>query len=461
MKLRGTMRVNSRGHLEIGGIEAADLAGRFGTPLYVLDEELFRQNCRDYHRAFVEKYGAEVIYAGKTLITLAVCRLVEEEGLGLDVVSGGEIYTALKARFPMHRVYFHGNNKSPEEIKMALEAGVGRFMADNLQEIEILNRLAGDMKVRASVTIRLTPGIEAHTHEYVKTGQIDSKFGLAIQTGQAEEGIRLALRLENISLRGLHCHIGSQIFDLDSYAHAVDAMMDFAGRMKRKTGWQPEEINLGGGLGIYYAKGDSPPPVDRYAEVVMSRLKAKSAEHGMTIPRLMVEPGRSISGPAGSTIYTVGTVKEIPGVRKYVAVDGGMSDNPRHALYQARYEAMLANKASLPPGEIVSVAGKCCESGDMLIRDIALPPVEPGDLLVVSCTGAYNYTMSMNYNRLPRPAMVLVRDGQADLILKRENYEDLIRNDTIPDRLKKSKVVSIASPSKTGLSHSVSCLLYS
>lgn len=444
MRLHGTMNINGRGNLEIGGCDTTDLARRFGTPLYVLDEDLFRKNCRQYYSAFTEKYGAGVIYAGKTLLTLAVCRLIEEERLGLDVVSGGELYTAVKAGFPMHRVYFHGNNKSPGEIRLALEYGVGRFMVDNMHELRLLDRLAGDIKVNAGVILRLTPGIEAHTHEYVRTGQIDSKFGLAIQTGQAEEGIATALGLENITLRGLHCHIGSQIFELDSYSHAVDVMMDFAGEIKRKTGWSPGELNLGGGLGIYYAQGDSPPPVDLYADTVISRLAARSARHGMAVPRLLIEPGRSISGLAGSTIYTVGSVKEIPGIRKYVAVDGGMGDNPRYALYQSRYEAILANKASQQASEVVSVAGKCCESGDMLIRDISLPPAEAGDILVVSCTGAYNYTMSMNYNRLPRPAMVLVRDGLAEVIVRRETYEDLVSNDIIPERLKKSRAVGIA-----------------
>jgi diaminopimelate decarboxylase len=345
----------------------------------------------------------------------------------------------------MNRVYFHGNNKLPDELKMALEARVSRFMVDNMYELELLNMISGSLKTKADVIIRITPGIEAHTHEYVKTGQIDSKFGLAIQTGQAGQGVRTALQLENINLKGLHCHIGSQIFELEPYVHAVDVMMDFAGQIKAETGWFPEEINLGGGLGIYYAEGDSPPSMAEYADIVMKELKIKAGQYGMVTPRLMVEPGRSISGPAGSTIYTVGSVKEIPGVRKYVAVDGGMSDNPRYALYQSRYEAIIANKAGRPAREMVSVTGKCCESGDMLIRDIMLPPVETGDILAVSCTGAYNYTMSMNYNRLPRPAMVMLRDGNADLILERESFDDLIRNDIIPDRMRKTRVINIAS----------------
>ncbi|MFZ5591125.1 MAG: diaminopimelate decarboxylase [Bacillota bacterium] len=444
MKLQGTMQAGANGHLYIGGCDVVELARQFGTPLYIIDEACFRDNCRQYYQAFTARYGAQVIYAAKTLLTLAICKIVQQEGLGLDVVSGGELYTALKAGFPMERVYFHGNNKSHAELKMALDAGVGRFMVDNLYELHLLNRLAGEKGMQAGVILRITPGIEAHTHEYIKTGQIDSKFGLAIQTGQAAEGVREALDCPHIDLVGLHCHIGSQIFELESYTHAAEVMMDFAGQMKKETGWMPAELDLGGGLGIYYVAGDAPQPVSRYADCVAEVLKQKARQYEMPVPTLLVEPGRSISGPAGSTIYTVGAIKEIPGIRKYVAVDGGMGDNPRPALYQSRYEACLANKIDRPAEEKVSIAGKCCESGDMLIWDIELPRVEAGDILLVSCTGAYNYTMSMNYNRLPRPAMVLVNNGKADLILERETYADLIRNDLIPERLQQSKVLNMA-----------------
>lgn len=445
MKLHGTMRVNGRGHLEIGGCDTVELASRFGTPLYVVDEQLFRENCRAYYRAFTERHGGEVIYAAKTLFTLAVSRLVEEEGLGLDVVSGGELYTAKEACFPMSRVYFHGNNKSPEELRLALEWRVGRIVVDNLYELELLDRLAGELHARAGVILRLTPGVEAHTHEYVKTGQIDSKFGLVIENGQALAGIKRALASEHLVLHGLHCHIGSQVFELESYAHAVNVMMDFAARAHRETGWAPSGLDMGGGLGIYYAAGDEPRPVQEYADVMMQALTERAAAHHLPAPRLLVEPGRSISGPAGTTLYTVGAIKDIPGVRKYVAVDGGMGDNPRLALYQARYEACLANRAGAAPEEVVSVAGKCCESGDMLIWDISLPGAAPGDILAVSCTGAYNYTMSMNYNRLPRPAMVLAADGRADLIVERETYSDLLRNDLIPARLRRERRLNVAS----------------
>ena len=441
MKLQGNMQINDQGHLEIGGCDTVELAERFSTPLYVLDEQYFRQNCRNYYRAFIEKYDGEVLYAAKTLLTLAICRIIAEEGLSLDVVSGGELYTAQKARFPMERVYFHGNNKSADELKLALECKVGRIIVDNGYELLLLNELAGEAGVQVKIMLRLTPGVEAHTHEYIKTGQIDSKFGIVIENGQAMEVIKQALALENVRLTGLHCHIGSQIFEMQSYAHAAEVMLGFTALVHRETGWMPEEMNFGGGLGIYYTSIDDPQPVSTYADLLMQTVQTLAASHGLVVPKVLVEPGRSISGPAGTTLYTVGSVKEIPGIRKYVAVDGGMVDNPRPALYQSCYEALLANRADLSPEEKVSIAGKCCESGDMLIWDIELPAPVSGDILAVSSTGAYNYSMSMNYNRLPRPAMVLVGDGAADIIVARETYDDLIRNDLVPERLSESKVV--------------------
>lgn len=444
MKLQGTMKVNKEGHLEIGGCDAVELARNFGTPLYVIDEVLFRQNCRTYYRAFTEEHGAEVIYASKTLSNLAVCTMVAQEGLGLDVVSGGELFTAATARFPMGRVYFHGNNKSPEELRLALEYKVGRIMVDNLYELELLNTLAGEAETRAKIMLRLSPGVEAHTHEYIKTGQIDSKFGLVVENGMAMNAVKRCLELPHIELKGYHCHIGSQIFELESYAHAAEVMMDFVYAAYQETGYLAEDLNLGGGLGIYYFNGDQPRPVKEYADVMMRALREKATAYDLPLPRIIVEPGRSISGPAGSTLYTVGAVKDIPGIRKYVSVDGGMGDNPRPALYQSKYEACVANRMLEKPVEKVSIAGKCCESGDMLIWDIELPALQAGDILAVSSTGAYNYSMSMNYNRLPRPAMVLVAEGKADAIVKREDYADLIRNDVLPEGLR-SSVVKLAS----------------
>jgi diaminopimelate decarboxylase len=427
------MRVNPAGELEIGGITASTLAGKFGTPLYVIDEALFRENCRRYREAFGP--GNRVVYAGKALLCTAVCRLAEEEGLCLDVASGGELYTALKAGFPPERIYFHGNNKSPEEIRQGLEAGVGRFVVDSLYELDLLSRLAGEAGKQPVILLRLTPGIEAHTHEYVRTGQIDSKFGLPIATGQALAGVRRALACPNLKLVGLHCHIGSQIFDLEPFREAARVMLSFAAEVRAATGWFPEELNLGGGLGIYYVSGDDPPAIEELAAAVLGAVRQTCAELGVPQPRVVVEPGRSIAGPAGTTLYTVGAVKEIPGVRLYVMVDGGMNDNIRPALYQARYEAALANRITDEPTATVTVAGKCCESGDVLIQNVRLPYPAPGDILAVPATGAYNYTMSMNYNRLPRPAMVLVKEGRAEVIISRESLEDLVRNDRVPDGL--------------------------
>lgn len=433
MRLRGTARVNKDGHLEIGGVSTVTLAREYGTPLYVVDEALFRDNCRRYLKAFGP--DNRVVYAGKALLCTAVCRVVEEEELYLDVVSGGELYTAMHAGFPPARIYFHGNNKSEEEIVQGLKAGVGRFVVDSTYELGLLDRLAGEMGVEAAVLLRLTPGIEAHTHEYIRTGQIDSKFGLAIETGQARAGVLQALTLPHLKLVGLHCHIGSQIFELEPFCDAARVMVKFAAEVRAETGWTLEELDLGGGLGIYYVSGDNPPAIEEYARAVLDAVEEAAALLGIPLPRVVVEPGRSIAGPAGTTLYTVGVIKEIPGVRIYVTVDGGMNDNPRPALYQARYEAVLANRVNDEVSTTVTVAGKCCESGDILIYNACLPFPAPGDVLAVLATGAYNYTMSMNYNRLPRPAVVLLRDGRAEEIVTREDFSDLLRNDRIPKYL--------------------------
>lgn len=434
MKLHGNMKINEQGHLEIGGCDAVDLVKQYGSPLYVMDEAQIRNTCRQYQQAFVEKYQkAEVIYASKTFLTLAMCKLIDAEGLGLDVVSGGELYTALKAGFPSQRIYFHGNNKTPDEIELALKARIGRFVVDNPYELELLNSMAIAHKTKANVLFRITPGIEAHTHEYIRTGQIDSKFGQAIATGQALEILQKAQNLEGIIVKGLHCHIGSQIFELQSYAGAAEVMMDFAAEVTKTTGIDIEELNLGGGFGIYYTNADEPASIGTYADLVMEAIQRKATEHQLSVPKVIVEPGRSIAGPAGVTLYTIGSVKQIPNVRTYVAVDGGMTDNPRPALYQAQYEAMVANKALEAPNQVVSIAGKCCESGDMLIWDLQVPEVVPGDILAVSATGAYNYSMANNYNRITKPAVVFVKDGQAAVVVKRETLDDLIRNDVIPE----------------------------
>jgi len=436
MKLQGTMTINEKGHLCIGNYDTVELAKKYGTPLYVMDEAAIRSACRDFYQAFMARYpNTEVIYASKAFMNMAMAAIIRQEGLGLDIVSGGELYTALKAGFPMERVYFHGNNKSLEELEFALRCKIGRFVVDNPWELDNLNHLAAQQGVRAKIRFRVQPGIAAHTHEYIKTGQIDSKFGVAIATGQAMDLVKMALSCNHVDLKGIHCHIGSQIFEIDSFRHAAQVMMGFLAEVKKATGHTLRELNLGGGFGIYYKDGDTPAPISKFADIIMKTMQEQCQHYNIPLPKLIVEPGRSIVGPAGTTLYTVGSVKHIPGIRTYVAVDGGMGDNPRPALYQAKYEALLANKANEANAEVVSVTGKCCESGDMLIWDIALPKVESGDILAVSCTGAYNYSMSSNYNRLPRPAVVLVNDGQADVIVVRETYEDIVRNDLIPERL--------------------------
>jgi len=436
LKLTGTMRVNDSGHLEIGGVDSLNLVREYGTPLYVLDEALFRKNCQQFKQAFEKAGDNLVIYAGKALCTQAICLMVKEEGLGLDVVSGGELYTALSVNFPVENIFFHGNNKSREELQMAVENRVGTIVVDNFHEMGLLNEICAAYNYRQKVLLRISPGIEAHTHEYIKTGQIDSKFGFVLPNGQALEAVWKLTEHTNLDFQGIHCHIGSQIFEMDSFAHTAEVMMSFIARIRGDIGLETRELNLGGGFGIYYTEGDEPVSPEAWVEAVIPAVKEYAEKYDLTMPRIIVEPGRAIVGPAGTTLYTVGSSKEIPGVRKYVAIDGGMGDNPRPALYKSKYDSMLANKANSPEEETVSVAGKCCESGDMLLWDIKVPKIEPGDILAVASTGAYNYTMAMNYNRIPRPAMVLAGEGRSDLIIRRESFDDLIKNDLVPERFK-------------------------
>jgi len=431
--LTGTGRINQAGHLEIGGCDTVDLAKEFGTPLYIMDEELMRQNCAAYRDTLAGIYpDSQVAYAGKAFLTKAMCRLVAEEGLALDVVSGGEIYTGLDADFPAEKMIFHGNNKSPAEILLALKHGVGRFVVDSHGELELLGELAAAAGKVAAIYLRVKPGIEAHTHHFIQTGQLDSKFGLGLADGEAMRAVVAAAKTKGLELKGLHCHIGSQIFDLEPFKLTAAVMLDFCKEIYSQTGIIIKELDLGGGVGIRYLRQDNPCPLADFARLIADTVKEKCAEHNLPLPKLLLEPGRSIVGEAGTTLYTVGTIKEVPGIRKYVAVDGGMMDNLRTALYDAKYEAVLANRMNDPAEEIVSIAGKACESGDMLIWDILLPKLGRGDLLACLSTGAYHYSMSNNYNRFPRPAVVFVRGGRADLVVARETYDDLIRNDLLP-----------------------------
>ncbi|WP_028544190.1 diaminopimelate decarboxylase [Paenibacillus taiwanensis] len=438
MYLHGTSTINDLGHLTIGGCDVTDLKAQFGTPLYIVDEQLVRQRSRQYMEAFRESgLKFQVAYASKAFCVMAMCRLADEEGLSLDVVSDGELYTALEAGFPAHRIHFHGNNKTPDEIEMALEANIGCFVVDNFTELQLLNVMAKQRARKVNVLLRVTPGVEAHTHEYISTGQTDSKFGFDIGNGTAYEAVQQAAKADGLDLLGVHSHIGSQIFEVEGFQMAVERVAQFTRQVKEQSGVSFRVVNLGGGFGIRYTEGDTPLAVADYVKAITDAVKVHFANWNESLPEIWVEPGRSIVGDAGTTLYTVGTVKEIPGVRKYVAVDGGMTDNPRPALYESRYEALLANRANEAAEEVVSIAGKCCESGDMLIWDLSLPLVQQDDLLAVSCTGAYNYAMASNYNRIRKPAVVFVQNGQADLVVGRETHQDIVGKDVIPARLQK------------------------
>jgi diaminopimelate decarboxylase len=427
------LKVNKLNHLEIGGCDAVELAKEYGTPLYIMDEGLIRKYCKIYKNSMDKYYDGNglVLYASKAFCTLYMCKIAEQEGLGLDVVSGGELYTALKAKFPVEKIYFHGNNKTYDELQLAVENNVGRIVVDNTFELEILNEIAAKMNKKVKILFRIKPGIDAHTHDFIRTGQIDSKFGVALETGEALDIVEHALRLANVEVIGLHCHIGSQIFDLAPFELAAKVMMNFIGDLKDKFGLEIKELNLGGGYGIKYIPEHDPIEYDSYIEAVSKVVKQVARERGVQLPFILMEPGRSIVGPAGITVYTVGAVKQIPNVRKYVSVDGGMADNPRYILYQSPYDAVLANNPTAEKVEPVTIAGKCCESGDLLIKDIMMPPIKPGDYLAVLATGAYNYSMASNYNRIPRPPVVMVHDGKAKLIVKRETYEDIVQNDIL------------------------------
>lgn len=438
MYLHGSSKINPKGHLEIGGCDTVELKELYGTPLYIMDEALIRQRCREYMEAFrASGLKFQVAYASKAFCVMAMCRLAEEEGLSLDVVSEGELYTALQAGFPAERIHFHGNNKTPDELEMAIQANIGCFVVDNFTEMHLLQSLAAEGGVKVNVLLRVTPGVEAHTHEYISTGQTDSKFGFDIGNGSAFEAVELASRSLNLNLLGLHSHIGSQIFEVEGFQLAVEKVADFSHRVHEKLGVVFKVINLGGGFGIRYTAEDTPLQVADYVKAITDAVKTSFATAYPQLPEIWVEPGRSIVGDAGTTLYTVGSNKNIPGVRKYVSVDGGMTDNPRPALYDSKYEAMLANRANEPAEETVSIAGKCCESGDMLIWDVELPQANPGDLLAVSCTGAYNYAMASNYNRIRRPAVVFVQNGHSDLVVKRETLQDITACDVIPERIAK------------------------
>ncbi len=418
---------NSAGHLEVGGCDVVELVAGHGSPLMIYDEKSIRDQCRRYVAAFREhSEDFEVIYASKAFSSVAVCQLVNEEGFSLDVSSGGEYHVAEVAGFPNERIFFHGNNKTREELEYVLDRGVGFVVVDSFQELALLEELVATRGGRQRILLRITPGVEAHTHSYIETGQVDSKFGFGLLEGVALEAIRQGLAAPHLDLVGLHAHIGSQVFLLDGFRKAIGILVKLIGQANGSLGFDCRYLNVGGGLGIRYTEEDAPSSIADYAAVKVEGVREEMAAVGLPMPRVLIEPGRSIVGKAGITAYRVGTIKEIPGVRTYVSVDGGMSDNIRPMLYDARYEVMLANRADATPDTTVTVAGKHCEGGDILIRDAVIARPEPGDTLVMPATGAYCYAMASNYNGSPRPAVILVDDGRARVIIERESYADLV-----------------------------------
>ncbi|HJB93542.1 MAG TPA: diaminopimelate decarboxylase [Candidatus Borkfalkia stercoripullorum] len=441
MNVRETLKIDQNGHLEIGGCDAVELAKKFGTPLYVMDEKYIRDMCRVYRDTIEKKYGGNglVLYASKAFSCMAVYKIAQQENIGVDVVSGGELYTAVKAGFPADKIYMHGNNKLRSELEYALECGVGTIVVDAYSELDMLDGLAEKCGKKQDILLRVNPGVEAHTHHFIQTAKTDSKFGFSLSDGTAEKITEYALGKKNLRLRGYHCHIGSQIFEKQSFRLAADKMMAFMSGMKQKFGFVADKLNLGGGYGIWYTDEDAKISSAQYAlylDAVVDEIKAKAKEYSLDEPYLLIEPGRSIVGEAGVTLYTVGAIKEIPGVKKYVAVDGGMFENPRYALYQAKYTAVLANRMNDKADDVVTVAGKCCESGDIVCANVPLPKAKTGDILAVLSTGAYNYSMASNYNRNPIPPVVLVNEGHADYVVKPQTFEDIVRNDVVPERLR-------------------------
>jgi diaminopimelate decarboxylase len=424
--------VDAEGRLRIGGLVASELARSFGTPLYVIDGAAVRERMRRYRDA-LSRHGGVATYAAKAFLTAAIVRAAAAEGLWLDVVSGGELRLALRAGMPAERILLHGNNKSDAELMDAVNAGVGRIVVDSLAEIGRIDALARRRGRRQAVMLRVAPGVEGGAHLHIQTGQEDSKFGLGLRSGEALEGVRRALAAGALTLQGLHCHIGSQILDLSPFERATDAMLSFAFEARAATGWWPAELDLGGGLGVRYLPEDAPPTIEEHVAATAGRTAARLAQAGVAPPRVLLEPGRAIVAEAGVTLYTVGERKEIPGVRTYVAVDGGMGDNPRPALSGARYSAVLADRADRVGSELVTIAGRYCESGDLLVRDAWLPPARAGEILAVLSTGAYTHSMASTYNRVPRSAVVWVEHGRARVVVRRETDDELFALDVFDD----------------------------
>lgn len=422
-------------NLTIGGCDTVELVEKYGSPLYVIDEATLRAICNDFKNAFKSYPHTRMMYASKALCTSAITKLLDSEGFGFDTVSIGEIYTVLNSGVSLSKVLFNGNNKTEEELDFAIKNDIGRISVDNFLEVKLISKIAGRYNKHVDVLLRITPGIECHTHEYIQTGQLDSKFGFDLS--QLDEVIKdITQNHNNITIRGLHAHIGSQIFEPQCFHDEIDVLIKEISRVEAKFGIKFDEINIGGGLGVKYTEKDKPPSVNEIADVIIASLEKHIEKYNIEPPTLYIEPGRSIISTSGVTLYTIGSMKQVPNMTKYVTVDGGMSDNPRPSMYQAEYCADVANKMNETKKEVVTIAGRFCESGDILIKDINLPIMETGDILCVYNTGAYNYSMASNYNRVEKPAMVLVNNAQSDIIIKRESLEDIIAHDVIPNRLK-------------------------
>ena len=432
--------LNAAHHLTVGGVDTLALAEQYQTPLYVYDTGAIRNEIDAFKAVFeANQVKYQISYASKAFATVAMYQLIAQTGIHCDVVSGGELYTAQKAGFPMERVSFHGNNKSLDELTMALDAGVGCIMVDNFYELSVLAKLAASRQQTVTVMLRIAPGISAHTHDYISTGQEDSKFGFDLNSGQADEAVKQALAADYLNLVGIHCHIGSQIFEINGFEMIVDKLVGVFARWQTELGFYPQIMNVGGGFGVKYTSEDQPLAPTEFVDAILKETVAQTQAHHVPMLEVWIEPGRSLVATAGMTLYTLGASKDIPGIRKYLAVDGGMGDNIRPALYEAKYEAVLAKDPTLPTDQVVSIAGKYCESGDMLIWDQALPATQPGDVLAVLDTGAYGYSMASNYNRNPRPAVVFCEDGRSQLVVERESYVDLTRLDRsleVPEKTK-------------------------
>jgi len=411
-----------------------EIAQKYDTPCYIYSENIIRKNCQEYILSFKNNnVDFEILYAGKAFLVKALCNILDEEGMGIDASSGGEIYTALAANFPAERIYFHGNNKSEKEIRFALENNIGTIMIDNLYELGLVNNIAKELNKKVHIMIRVIPGVDTHTHEKIRTGQVDSKFGFPIS--ELENIFPAVMERDNLVYRGLHCHIGSQLLDVKYHLQAIVEMIHVIKKIEDKYEIKTNNLNLGGGLGVRYTRDDNPVPIKIFVNSIINKVKDVCDEYKVSLPKILIEPGRSIVAEAGITLYRIGAIKEITGLRKYLIVDGGMADNPRPSLYDAKYEALIVDRLESNKTELVTIAGKFCESGDILIKNIELPRAESGDLIILFTTGAYHYSMANNYNGIPRPPVVLVNEGKHGLMVNRETYQDVINNHVIPDWL--------------------------